>query len=134
MGKAKLQKKGSADTVLFKSCCSDRSPRLTLELEGEFSPMSHSSSSAEALEERIGSLIRFAEKLRAEKKELEDRNEELARKLSEQEQWIGELEKKVEELGRPGAGDSSSTQRKEAEKRIDGMIREIDRCIALLER
>lgn len=96
--------------------------------------MSHSDSSAEALEERIEALIRFAERLRAEKKEVEDRNEELARKLNEQEERIGELQKKVEELGRPGVGTSSDMQRKEAEKRIDGMIDEIDRCISLLER
>lgn len=95
--------------------------------------MSSNSDASKALEERIEALIRYAEKLRLEKQELHERKEELEKNIEEKEARIGELEAKVEELGKPGLGNASSVQRKEAERRIDGMIQEIDRCIALLD-
>ncbi|MFB6259072.1 MAG: hypothetical protein ABEH38_10285 [Flavobacteriales bacterium] len=95
--------------------------------------MSRSSAATDALKERIEMLIRYAERLRSEKELAEEKNAELTRTIEEKEERIGELERKVEELGRPGVG-SSPPQKQEAEKRIEGMIREIDRCISLLER
>ncbi len=94
--------------------------------------MSSKTSSIEALEERIEALIRYTEKLRLEKKEVEEKKEELARTVQDQERRIGELEKRKEELRLSAA--TPSSQKKEAKERIDGMIREIDHCIALLER
>ncbi len=95
--------------------------------------MSDPHEATDALRERIEMLIRYAERLRSEKELAEEKNAELTRTVQEKEERIDELEAKVEELGRPGVG-ASGTQKQEAEKRIDGMIREIDRCISLLER
>lgn len=95
--------------------------------------MSGSSTSSDALKERIEMLIRYAERLRSEKELAEEKNAELTRTIQEKEERIDELEQRVEEFGRPGVG-ASPSQKQEAEKRIDGMIQEIDRCLALLER
>ncbi len=95
--------------------------------------MSSSRERTQALSERIDELIRYSEQFRDARDREREKREELARRIEEKEGRIAELEERVKELESLGAlsGDAPST--KEAEKRIDGMIREIDRCIALLE-
>lgn len=95
--------------------------------------MSYSQERGDSLRSKVEELIRYAEGLQDELNRERKEKEELARNIEKKNGRIGELEKQVEELKELGALSGSSPAGKETIGRIDGMIREVDRCIALLE-
>jgi chromosome segregation ATPase len=78
-------------------------------------------------------LNRFAD-LKSELENLRTGNEELKAALQARDDRIKELELKYERVKLSGAllGDGENAQ--EAKRRINDLVREIDRCVALLNR
>jgi predicted nucleic acid-binding Zn-ribbon protein len=72
--------------------------------------------------------------LKTELSNLRNRNEELSRALQERDDKIKELELKYEriKLSEAFLGEGENTQ--EAKRKINELVREIDRCVALLNR
>lgn len=111
----------------------ERNGRITFVGNGEATPMSTSRERSEALRGKVEELIRYAEGLRDELDRVRKEKEELAGEIEKKKGRIGELEKQVERLEEAAALSGSSRAPKGTIGRIDGMIREVDRCIALLE-
>ncbi len=86
------------------------------------------------LNSRINELIQRYINLEQENKKLKTLNKEYERLLQEHEVEIKELEKKYERLKLTGALLGEGEMRQEAKKKITELVREIDKCIALLER
>ena len=86
------------------------------------------------LNNKIDDLINRYNRLKTENEELNSRNEELMNKLQEREVDMKELEKKYDRVKLSGAilGDEENSI--EAKRRITDLMREIDKCIALLDR
>ena len=85
------------------------------------------------LKNRIEDLLKKYFQLRAENYELKSENEVLKIKLQEENDKYKELEIKFERIKISGAllvGDDTG----EAKKKITELVREIDRCVALLDR
>ena len=76
------------------------------------------------------------EELQQKNEELQQKNEELQQLINKQQNSITELEKKVStlELAKAVSDSSGDTEQKPARKYIEGLIREIDSCIALLNK
>ncbi|HOU95394.1 MAG TPA: hypothetical protein PLN06_02065 [Bacteroidales bacterium] len=86
------------------------------------------------LNSRINELIQRYINLEQENKKLKTLNKEYERLLQEHEVEIKELEKKYERLKLTGVLLGEGEMRQEAKKKITELVREIDKCIALLER
>jgi len=86
------------------------------------------------LNKKLDELLSRYDNLRNEYKNLKRADEELKNILQEREERIKELEIKYERIKLSGAllGDGENTG--EARKRITELVREIDRCVALLNR
>jgi len=87
----------------------------------------------ELLKNRIEDLLKKYYQLRAENYELKSENEVLKIKLQEENDKYKELETKFERIKISGAlvaGNDTG----EAKKKITELVREIDRCVALLDR
>ncbi|NLN30450.1 MAG: hypothetical protein GX158_04315 [Bacteroidales bacterium] len=86
------------------------------------------------LNKKLDELLSTYENLKSEFQDLEKNNEELRMILHEREERIKELEIKYERVKLSGAllGDSGNTG--EAKRKITELVREIDRCVALLNR
>lgn len=85
------------------------------------------------LKERIQQLISVYETERQERKRLE---EALAKSEAQNETYakqITELERTIDNLKLADAFKSGNTDNTEARKKIDRLIKEIDRCITLME-
>jgi len=72
--------------------------------------------------------------LRDENRDLSARNESLSRMIQEREVEMKELEKKYDRIKLTGALLGDGENAVEAKRRINELMREIDKCIALLDR
>ena len=86
----------------------------------------------EGLKERIAKLISKYEALRAREADLSERLERSEKLCEEKENTINELKERLDNLQLTLALGSSSPDRAEARRKVAGLIKEIDKCIALL--
>ena len=87
----------------------------------------------ETLKEGIQQLIAAYETEKAERLKLQSALTQSQAKEEAYRQQIIELERQIDNLKLTEAFKASSGNSPEARKKIDGLIREIDRCISLME-
>ncbi len=87
-----------------------------------------------SLEENIKNIILVAEKLQDENFQLKQQVEELSKTIYVKEQEIETLESKYQSLKLTKTLIASSDDVKYVKLQINRMVREIDKCIALLNR
>ncbi len=73
------------------------------------------------------------EKEKAERVRLEIENGQLRQQCEAHGKQIAELERKIDSLNLATAFAGTRTDNSESKKKIDDLVREIDRCISLLE-
>jgi chromosome segregation ATPase len=86
------------------------------------------------LNRKLDDLLNKYYNLKAEYDSLKNGNEALRNKLQEREARIKELEIKYERIKLSGALLGEGENASEAKKKITELVREIDRCVALLNR
>jgi chromosome segregation ATPase len=86
------------------------------------------------LNRKIDELVNNFSSLREENMDLKSRNDALNVKLQNREDELKELEKKYDRLKLSGALLGEGENASEAKRRINELMREIDKCIALLDR
>lgn len=86
------------------------------------------------LNRKLDELLNKYNKLKTEHEGLENGNEALRNKLQEREARMKELEIKYERIKLSGALLGEGENATEARKKITELVREIDRCVALLNR
>jgi FtsZ-binding cell division protein ZapB len=86
------------------------------------------------LQNKINALIDRYKILKEEVKILNDKNEKLVSELDEANENYRELEEKYNNLKLSGSLLAETGDPGEAKKRISQIVREIDKCIALLNR
>ena len=86
------------------------------------------------LEEKINRVIRFAEELKARNGCLQQQVDELVVQLRSKNQEMEVLESKFQSLRLAKTLKSSSEDVRNAKFQVSRMVREIDKCIALLNR
>ncbi|MDP4221714.1 MAG: hypothetical protein Q8868_00230 [Bacteroidota bacterium] len=86
------------------------------------------------LNKKIDELIDKYGNLRTEINELKNENEVLRKDLQDRNEKIRELETKYERVKLSGALLGGGENAIEARKKITDLVREIDRCVALLNR
>jgi predicted nucleic acid-binding Zn-ribbon protein len=86
------------------------------------------------LNRKLDELINRYNTLKVELAEIKNGNENLKMKLQEREVKIKELEIKYERVKLSGALLGEGENALEAKKKITELVREIDRCVALLNR
>ena len=87
-----------------------------------------------SLRQKTKKLIELLESERAEKITLKNENSQLRVSMVQQEAKIHELEQKYEKLKLAKAMASDSDEIHDAKIKVNRMVREIDKCIALLNR
>jgi len=83
---------------------------------------------------KLDELLNRYNNLKTECTDLRNRNDELAVVLQERDERIRELETKYERIKLSGALLGEGENALEAKKRITELVREIDKCVALLNR
>ena len=78
-------------------------------------------------------LISAYEREESERVRLEKENGRLAAQCDAYGKQIAELEKKIDSLNLTAALVGTQTDNSESKRKIDGLIKEIDRCIRLME-
>lgn len=78
-------------------------------------------------------LISLYEKERDERIRLTEENMRLSELCEARGKQIAELERKIDNLNLTTAFVGSQTDMSESKKKIDSLVREIDRCISLME-
>ena len=86
------------------------------------------------LNRKLDELLNSFNLLRDENRDLKTRNESLNRLIHERDEEMKELEKKYERIKLTGAILGEGENALEAKRRINELMREIDKCIALLDR
>jgi predicted nucleic acid-binding Zn-ribbon protein len=86
------------------------------------------------LNRKIDDLVNNFNSLKEECRNLKTRNEALNSTLREREEKMKELEKKYDRIKLSGALLGEGENATEAKRRINELMREIDKCIALLDR
>jgi chromosome segregation ATPase len=86
------------------------------------------------LNRKIDELVNNFNSLKAENINLKSRNEALGYELRNREEEMKELEKKYERIKLSGALLGDEENASEAKRKINELVREIDKCIALLDR
>jgi coenzyme F420-reducing hydrogenase delta subunit len=86
------------------------------------------------LNKKIDELLIKYDNLKSECNELKTGNAKLANKLQERDATIKELEVKYERIKLSGALLGEGESAVEAKRKINELVREIDRCVALLNR
>jgi uncharacterized coiled-coil DUF342 family protein len=86
------------------------------------------------LNRKLDELLDSFNHLREENRDLKARNESLKNKVQEREQEMKELEKNYDRIKLTGAILGDGENAVEAKRRINELMREIDKCIALLDR
>jgi predicted nucleic acid-binding Zn-ribbon protein len=86
------------------------------------------------LKRKLDELLNRYNNLISELKDYKNRNEALKSVLQEQETRIHELETKYDRVKLSGALLGEGENATEAKKKITELVREIDRCVALLNR
>jgi chromosome segregation ATPase len=83
------------------------------------------------IHEKLQQLLRHQAALSKDNNRLREELEKMKAQTARYEKNIEELKQQVTVL-KVGAGEMNASDKKEFEKRINGYIKEIDRCIALL--
>lgn len=83
---------------------------------------------------KIDTLISAYESLREENLKLVHRNEQLSSELKQKEETLNQFEKKNDQKLLTEALLASSIDSTEAKQKVNRIVREIDQCIALLNR
>jgi predicted nucleic acid-binding Zn-ribbon protein len=86
------------------------------------------------LNRKLDELLERYNKLKGEITSLKNGNEALERMLHEREEKLNELEIKYERVKLSGALLGEGENAHEAKKKITELVREIDKCVALLNR
>jgi len=86
------------------------------------------------LNRKLDELLDRYNNLKREVKELKDGNKVLQTVLQDREEKVKELETKYERIKLSGALLGEGENANEAKKKITELVREIDRCVALLNR
>jgi chromosome segregation ATPase len=86
------------------------------------------------LNRKIDELIKSYKTLKEQNSDLKARAEALERELEEREATLKELEKKYDRIKLTGALMGDGGNATEAKRKINDLVREIDKCIALLDR
>ena len=86
------------------------------------------------LNRKIDDLVNNFNSLKEENRNLKTRNEALNSTLRDHEEEMKELEKKYDRIKLSGALLGEGENATEAKRRINELMREIDKCIALLDR
>lgn len=86
------------------------------------------------LNRKLDDLLNSFNQLRDENRDLKARNESLSMMIQEREVETKELEKKYDRIKLTGALLGDGENAVEAKRRINELMREIDKCIALLDR
>lgn len=94
--------------------------------------MSDTQEHIERLRQKIGVLLRQWQTLRKENERLQKENAGLRQQEIAYQETIARLDHQVEALRVSDPDTMSEADKKGLEKKINGYIREIDRCIALL--
>lgn len=81
---------------------------------------------------RVEKLVKSQTELRGENAELKQKNAELERLVSAQKNALTELEEQNKVVKIAKAVTDGEEDRKEQRKRLNDLVREIDKCIALL--
>ena len=93
--------------------------------------MSNTEQHLKRIQDKLQQLLKQHTALQKENNKLKEELSEAQRKISTQQKSADELKQQVSIL-KVSAGDMSEADKKEFEKRINGYLKEIDRCIALL--
>jgi chromosome segregation ATPase len=86
------------------------------------------------LNKKLDELFERYNNLRTKNVKLKDENEAIKHYLQERDEKIKELEIKYERIKISGALMGEGDNAAEAKKKINELVREIDRCVALLNR
>jgi len=86
------------------------------------------------LNKKLEELLERYNDLRTKNKRLNTENEIIKQKLQEKEERIKQLEIRYERIKLSGALMGEGENAMEARKKINELVREIDRCVALLNR
>jgi chromosome segregation ATPase len=86
------------------------------------------------LNRKIDELIKSYKTLKEQNSDLKARAEALERELEDREATLKELEKKYDRIKLTGALMGDGGNATEAKRKINDLVREIDKCIALLDR
>jgi chromosome segregation ATPase len=86
------------------------------------------------LNQKLDELLARYDELKSERNDLKNSTEVLKAMLQERELKIKELEIKYERIKLSGALSGEGENATEAKKKITELVREIDRCVALLNR
>ena len=78
-------------------------------------------------------LVSAYESEKAERLSLEEENRRLSQLCKTREEKITELEKKIDNLKLANAFSGADERTPEAKKKIEALVKEIDRCIGLME-
>ena len=87
----------------------------------------------ETLKQRIQKLIALYETEKAERVKLRMELEKTLRQNEAYREQITELEREIDNLKLKGAFMAGGTDNAQARKRIDRLMKDIDRCISLME-
>ena len=88
----------------------------------------------ESISYKVGKLIEQNRRLTEQCDKLGSRNDKLARDNAELKTTITELERRMAVLELRDGFSGSSNGRKKAQARVNRLMREVDKCIALLNR
>ena len=87
----------------------------------------------DTLRQRIGQLIALYEAERVERTKLRIELEKAQKQNEAYKEQITELEREIDNLKLKGAFMADGANNAQARKRIDKLVKEIDRCISLME-
>ena len=93
--------------------------------------MSNTEQHLKRIQDKLQQLVKQHAAVQKENSKLKEELESAQQKISAQQKGTDELKQQVIIL-KVSAGDMSEADKKEFEKRINGYLKEIDRCIALL--
>ncbi len=100
-------------------------------------PMSEISSFISVIDGKIAKLIRYVETLKAQLKYQENRNQDLVNAVTERDKKIKQLEDQLSKMQTAKAlsfGNVADNGKHDANLKINELVREINKCIALLNR
>lgn len=86
----------------------------------------------ESIESKVKRLVLLYKQIKQENSQLENENKSLQLELAKKEQQIVELEEKIKVIKITHLVSSSDEDKKRVKIKINEYVREIDRCIALL--
>ena len=87
-----------------------------------------------SIESKVGKLIEQLQQIQRKKSDLQKDNDALVAKLEEQEKKVSALQDKVKLMNISKSDDVDKDDVKETRLKINEYVREIDKCIALLNK